>query len=187
MIFCLPDRKAGSELTGTVGEREANAEDTYLSIFERVFNEILQPFGKQVLKPSGEGFISGAKTNNQDDQHLYSTTNYGEGFEHPRLYFPFQSLKKVTVENSTEGECFDMNFSAYEPFYKARKASNKRVSLLRKRAKDDIMKYLERNGVDVEDKTTTETETLLGGSAPLALDPSGKMQRFTYCYIRSPL
>ena len=47
--FNWPDKKADEHLGGTIGEAADRENDTYLSVFNRVFNEELSAFGKSVL------------------------------------------------------------------------------------------------------------------------------------------
>ncbi|KAK4642099.1 hypothetical protein QC761_512034 [Podospora bellae-mahoneyi] len=47
--FSLPNKKADKDLIGTIGEAADASKDTYLSVFRKVFNQKLKPFGKSVI------------------------------------------------------------------------------------------------------------------------------------------
>lgn len=47
--FSLPNKNADKDLIGTIGEAADASKDTYLSVFRKVFNKKLKPFGKSVI------------------------------------------------------------------------------------------------------------------------------------------
>lgn len=50
--FTLPERKAGNDFKGKIGEAADNPDETYRSLVTRVFNEQLAPFQKSVVDAS---------------------------------------------------------------------------------------------------------------------------------------
>lgn len=47
--FSLPNKNADKDLIGTIDEAADASKDTYLSVFRKVFNRKLKPFGKSVI------------------------------------------------------------------------------------------------------------------------------------------
>lgn len=50
--FTLPERKAGNDFKGKIGEAANNSDETYRSLVTSVFNEQLAPFQKSVVDAS---------------------------------------------------------------------------------------------------------------------------------------
>ena len=77
MIFRRPERKAGDELQGIVGEK-ANGNETYLSIFGKVYDDIEKPLGKHVAKPDRPEFVSNVPALSEEEApFLYTRTDSG--------------------------------------------------------------------------------------------------------------
>jgi hypothetical protein len=91
IIFCLPNRKAASEVDYFVQDRGRDTgagSETYLEAFEQVFNDMLKPFGKRVAKPfcleSGAGgpHFGPEKSRNRkyaNESHSFAAFSYSTG------------------------------------------------------------------------------------------------------------
>lgn len=55
--FTLPERKAGKDFKGKIGEAADNPDETYRSLVTKVFNEQLAPFQKSVVDASSAAAV----------------------------------------------------------------------------------------------------------------------------------
>ena len=79
----------------------------------------------------------------------FLSTGIFVGWDHPRLYFTFPSIREAWVLKESD-DYLKVAFSANEPFYKTKKLSKKEFCNVSRQTMEAILEYLDRHGVHVE-------------------------------------
>ncbi|CAK4033046.1 Hypothetical predicted protein [Lecanosticta acicola] len=108
MVFTLNETKPDD---ATSSSRPAAEGDTYISVMERELNQLLQPYGKHVVRPTDAEFASSIPQSHRKGEKAYHVkahrgTKEGYlfflpngivfGFKKPLSYFAFSSIESIS-------------------------------------------------------------------------------------------
>ncbi|KAK4610295.1 Histone chaperone [Fulvia fulva] len=125
MVFTLNETKP-DDATSTTREKQEG--DTYITVTEPELNQLLQPYGKHVIRPTEDEFASSIPQAHRKDEKAYHVkahkgTKEGYlfflpsgiifGFKKPLSFFPFSSIEAISYTSVLQ-RTFNLVISATE-------------------------------------------------------------------------